>query len=123
MDTFGLMQSLPIIVSLILTVLSHEAPKIDPQDGSEETRGDPPGRQVWTNLTFAIHCSVQPVSAYLSSLMQNAGMITGMVQKANPFKSAQPKVCDDDNDDHTVCDRHLQRGEEPNGVGCVCVSL
>lgn len=39
---------------------------------------------------------VQPdlVQCLISSLMQNAGMIAGMMQKVNPFKSAQPKVRD-----------------------------
>lgn len=39
---------------------------------------------------------VQPnlVQCLMSPLMQNAGMIAGMIQKVNPFKSAQPKVGD-----------------------------
>lgn len=32
------------------------------------------------------------VSFVLSGLIQNPGMIAGVMQKVNPFKSSQPKV-------------------------------
>lgn len=46
-----------------------------------------------TNTTFSCAlCTSAWLDILMSLLMQNTGMIAGMMQKVNPFKSAQPKV-------------------------------
>lgn len=64
---------------------------------SRQLRGDErrTSRQTGVYSSTFYYSFLRPAACFkcFSPLMQNAGVIAGMMQKVNPFKSAQPKVC------------------------------